>query len=322
MIVCRTGSQIAIETPAKLNLFLEVLARRPDGFHEIETLMVAVDRYDSLTATLLVRGEFDESVSGGIELSCDWATGLRSGSPRCGGCWEPLPDVRGNLVFRALTQFRAWTRVAHGIRVALTKRIPAAAGLGGASSDAAAALVAANLLWNTQLSPTALQAFAATLGSDVPFFLQDAPVAVARGRGERLEPVQAIPRLHFVIVRPPIGLATPQVYRACQPAESPRDVGPLIAALTHGSTSELARHLHNQLAPAARGVTPWIARLADAFERAGTLGHQMSGSGSSYFGVAASANHARQIAARLRQRDVGTVFCASPVPCWRFPDGN
>jgi 4-diphosphocytidyl-2-C-methyl-D-erythritol kinase len=320
MIVCRTGNRISIETPAKLNLFLEVLARRPDEFHEIETLMVAVDRYDSLTAALLPQSQFAESASDGIELSCDWAAGLRAASHRSSGCWELLPDARQNLVHRALVQFRALVRVPFGIRVLLTKRIPAAAGLGGASSDVAAALIAANLLWNTRLSPTALQAFAATLGSDIPFFLQTAPVAAARGRGERIEPLPAIPKLHFVVARPPVGLATPQVYRACRPAEKARDLQPLVRALQDGSTVKVARHLHNQLAPAAASVTPWIARLADAFERAGTLGHQMSGSGSSYFGVCASAIHARQVAARLRQRRVGVVFCAAPVPCWRYPD--
>ena len=217
MNVRRGGFFLELQTPAKLNLFLEVLARRPDGYHEIETLMTAVTIYDSLF--------FAANQDGRIELSCEWATGLAARATRWRAAGEPavfddLPQGDANLVVRALERLRARTGVRQGATVRLVKRIPAAAGLGGASSDAAAALVAANDHWRLGWSLTQLAEFAAELGSDIPFFLGGG-AAVCRGRGERREAVAGLPRLDVVVVRPPEGLSTPEVYRRGQPAAEP-----------------------------------------------------------------------------------------------------
>jgi 4-diphosphocytidyl-2-C-methyl-D-erythritol kinase len=306
MYVRKLGTRTLIHTPAKLNLSLEVLGRRSDGFHEIETLMVAVSIYDTL--------QFEPADTGEIVLDCRWGNGwsARAAAKRQATATTSLGDLpqgAENIVCRALQRLREWAGIARGATIDLTKRIPAAAGLGGASSDAAAALVAANIGWQLGWSREQLSTLAAELGSDIPFFLQRG-AAICRGRGERIEAVPPT-RLHVVVVRPPAGLSTPQVYAACRPADSPQSAGPLVKALAAGQVAAASRMLNNRLEGPAARLTPWIARLRAEFARLDVLGHQMSGSGSSYFGICRHAGHARRVAAGLRSRDVGMVFAAA-----------
>jgi len=278
-------------TPAKINLFLEILGRRADGYHEIETLLAAVTLYDSL--------RFTPTPPGAIAIDCRWA------STQPG---EPIPTGKENLAFRAAALLRERGGVSAGATIQLIKRIPAAAGLGGASSDAAAALVAANLAWQLNWPRQRLMELAAELGSDVPFFLTRG-AALARGRGERLETLR-VPRLHIALVRPPVGLSTPAVYKSCRPANAPIAAAPLLAALARGDAAAAGRLLVNGLERAAASLTPWIERLRNEFERQGVTGHQMSGSGSSYFGLCRHARQARRVASRLRARNIGAAFAA------------
>jgi 4-diphosphocytidyl-2-C-methyl-D-erythritol kinase len=317
MHVRRTGSRVEVLTPAKLNLFLEVLARRPDGYHEIETLMAAVGIYDTLTFAAL-----EEDV---IQLECRWAAGIAARSSARQTAREQaarrlrptsqaddefgdLPSGPDNLAWKAVTLLRKQSGTKRGARISLVKRIPAAAGLGGASSDAAAALVAANLGWNLNWPIARLGTIAAELGSDVRFFLNGG-AALCRGRGEQIEPLRSAP-LHIVVVRPPVGLSTPQVYRRCRPAPAPASALKLREALECGNAAGVAWGLVNRLQRPAAELTPWIERLEKEFSRQDCLGHQMSGSGSSYFGICRQARHARRVASRMRARQAGTVYAA------------
>jgi len=306
MYVRRRGTLVEVETPAKVNLFLEILSRRADGFHEIETLMAPVGVFDRVSLAA--------NSTGTVSLTCRWADGVEAQRARLGGsgagAWEPLPASEHNLALRSLTLLRQRSGVQVGADVTLIKRIPAAAGLGGASSDAAAVLVAANLAWQLGWNRDQLAEVAAELGSDVPFFLQGG-ACLCRGRGEQIERVGGLPPLHLVIVRPPAGLATAGVYRACSPAAQPRAVDTLLAAARGGDTGRVGRLLFNRLQQAALQLSPWIARLQDAFGRTDCLGHQMSGSGTSYVGLCRNAGHARVLAARLRAAGWGAVFATT-----------
>jgi 4-diphosphocytidyl-2-C-methyl-D-erythritol kinase len=310
MIVRKLGHSTLILAPAKVNLSLEILGRRADGFHEIETLMASVSVCDTLQFTPLA----DEAVT----LDCQWAAGLAARDRQLDG---ELPPVEKNIIWRAAQLVRERTGIKAGAAIRLTKRIPAAAGLGGASSDAAAALVAANIGWQLGLSREKLQSLAAELGSDVPFFLSSGPkgsgAAICRGRGELIESIR-LPPLHVVIVRPPVGLSTPLVYQTLgykvgQRTDSPESSEPLARRLAAGQVAPAARMLNNRLEGPAARLTPWVGRLADEFSRLDVLGHQMSGSGSSYFGLCTSSRQARRVAARLRARGVGTVFAATTM---------
>ena len=308
MYVERSGQQLVVHAPAKLNLFLEVLGRRADGFHELETLICPVGLFDTLSM------ESDEShETNELHFTCDWSALERSArvwatEPSSHTENQPeWPADRDNLAYRALDLLRRRTGRHLGGRVHLVKRIPLAAGLGGGSSDAAAALVAGNLAWQLGLSRNELASCAAELGSDVPFFLVQ-QTAVCRGRGERVEEVAMGSCGWFVIVRPATGLSTAEVFRACHPNANPHAVEEVLAPLRQGNWDAVGRQLYNALEPAAENLRPEINKLRQEFEALDTLGHQMSGSGTSYFGVCRNADQARRVAAQLRGRRLGNVY--------------
>ena len=294
---------IEIAAPAKVNLFLEVLGRRADGYHELETLMVPIDRYDTL--------RFTPQAGLQLTLACDTAAidgRVETSTPSLpSAACEQLPTGDENLVLKAVRRLRDRAGIEMGGHLHLTKRIPLAAGLAGGSSDAAAALAAANQAWRLDWPHERLAEIAAEIGSDVPFFLARG-AAVCRGRGERIERCGTLGTLHFVVVKPPAGLSTAAVFKACQPASQPHGVEQLLVALRRGRLAEAGALFHNRLQSAARSISPWIDRLAMEFARLPVLGHQMSGSGTSYFGLCASATLARRVAARLRSQSLGLVW--------------
>jgi 4-diphosphocytidyl-2-C-methyl-D-erythritol kinase len=299
MLVRIAPTSVLVHAPAKLNLLLEILAKRPDGFHEIETLMAPVDLYDTL--------ELEPRADAALELTCRWAGGLAGRKSERG----QLPQQQDNLAYRAAALLREQSGISAGATIRLCKRIPSQAGLGGASSDAAAALVAANLAWKLHWPHQHLADLAGRLGSDVPFFLAGG-WAVCRGRGEQVEPVGGT-RLNVVVVRPPEGLSTSEVYRRCRPATEPRGSAGLRDCLARGDWRRAKREMANGLAEAARQLSHWIARLERAFAAEGCLAYQMSGSGSSYFGIFAGRRRALRAAARLRAMQLGAVFCVRTV---------
>src|SRR4051812_33184788 len=285
MIVRPVVGGVEVLAPAKLNLFLEILGRRPDGYHEIESLMVAVDLYDTLRLVV--------DPSGSITLACDDPT---------------LPTGRDNLVVRAAERLKAESGCPLGATIELFKAIPAQGGLAGGSSDAAATLVALDQLWDVRLPPGRLDALAGEIGSDVAFFRQS-PSAVCRGRGERVEAVTMEGTLHFVLVCPPIGLSTADVYRNLTPPERPRPIGPIVEALVAGRPDALGRSLFNRLQSVAERLQPALARVRDELACLGPSldGHLMSGSGSAYFGLGRDRDAADEAARRLETLGLGWV---------------
>ncbi len=286
------GGEIEVLAPAKLNLFLEVLGKRPDGFHELETLMVAVDLHDAL--------RFQDDPSGTISLTCDDPT---------------LPVGRENLVVRAAEAVRSATGVKRGVRIKLAKAIPAEAGLAGGSSDAAATLAALDQLWGTALGREGLDPLAHTLGSDVAFFL-NGPAAICRGRGERVEPLEGPRSLHFVMVKPPYGLSTAEVYRHVRVPESPRRIREAADALASGETTILGRCLFNRLQEAAETLRPELRSIRQTLDQLSPYldGHLMSGSGSAYFGLARDLTAAHAAARQLDSLGHGKVRVVTCVP--------
>jgi 4-diphosphocytidyl-2-C-methyl-D-erythritol kinase len=299
-----------VYAPAKLNLFLEILQKRADGFHEIETLMAPVARWDTL--------RFEATVDPQLDCESRWAISQSSptfvaGQSVDAGAYHALrelPPADNNLALRAVQRLREAAGVHRGGKIELIKRIPMAAGMAGGSSDCAAALVAANIAWGLNWSREQLATIAAELGSDVPFFLGSHP-ALCSGRGEQIAPQASLAPLNFVIVQPPTGLSTAEVYRYCRPASTPRDVNPLLVAWRAGRLAELGKLLFNRLQAAAEQISPWVWRLRNEFDRYDFLGHQLTGSGSAYFGLCQSARHARRLASALRSRGFATAIAVA-----------
>jgi len=298
-MLCRpTIRGMTVLAPAKLNLFLRVVAKRPDGYHEIESVMAAINLYDTLT--------FEEQPSDEVELTVVDAS-PRSAVP---GLRSEAPAGPTNLVVRAAMLLKEHAGCHRGAKISLVKRIPSSAGLGGGSSDCAAALGALNRLWGLKVPHAELLALAGRLGSDVPFFLGKTPLALCTGRGETIEPFRVSTGLHFVVAKPASGLSTPAVYRACRPDETNQSASLFLQSLQSGAVCGMAQRLHNGLQGPAETLSNDVRRLRSLFEQESVVGHQMSGSGSSYFGVCRSHRHAMGIASRLRSAGVPWVKVA------------
>lgn len=289
----RTLDGWEIIAPAKLNLFLEILGRRPDGFHDIESLMVATDLHDVI--------HVEEDPTGAISLECD----------------DPsLPTDSSNLVVRAALAIKRESGVQQGVKIRLAKAIPAQAGLAGGSSDAASTLFALNLLWDLNLPGEILDQLAAGIGSDVAFFRQ-APAAVCRGRGELVEPIALDPnfRLWFVLVCPPVGLETAKVYGRLREESPPVSetrvvIEPMLEAFSRGEPAAIGACLFNRLQPTAESLAPELLRVRDALAQripSQLCGSLMSGSGSAYFGLGRDRDAAMDAAHALSSLDLGRV---------------
>jgi 4-diphosphocytidyl-2-C-methyl-D-erythritol kinase len=257
--------------PAKVNLSLRVLRRRDDGFHDIESLMCPVSIFDTLDIA-----HRDEP---GLEFTCD----------------DPsLPLGDDNLVVRAAKLFCSSCGLEPRLRIALRKRIPHGAGLGGGSSDAATVLLGLNRLFDTQLPREALAAMAADLGSDIPFFIYQS-AAVIRGRGEQVEQVEFPHTLPLLLVKPPFGVPTPWAYQHWRDSQEIPEVRYTAQEFAWGPlVNDLERPVFEKYISLA-DMKSW---LLDQPEVAGAL---MSGSGATVFALL----HAQEGAGSLGERIAG-----------------
>jgi len=279
------GALIRAEAPAKINLFFEILGKRDDGYHEVETLVAPIDLCDRLEFYLAPR---DDSPFARFALEV------------CDDRGAPIADVptdSRNLVARAVELFareceRSGARVRNSLRrVKLTKRIPTRAGLGGGSSDAATTLVALNALLDAPLAAADLFRLAARLGSDVPLFLVGGG-AVCRGRGELVEPYD-VPELHLALVKPVEGVATAAAYALCdaRATQPRRSLDDLLTRLSSSKTREefdlaLAAGAFNRLEEACDATSSALPRWrAFVGSARGALTARTTGSGSASYAL-------------------------------------
>lgn len=273
--------RITMLAPAKVNLFIAVGARRPDGYHELTTVFQALD--EQVADTLVMRR------ADSLDVRCHPDIGVPSES---------------NLVTRALTELAREAGVLPHLVVEIAKEIPAAGGLGGGSSDAAAALVGACSLWGLDPASPEVAAIARGLGADVSFFLTGG-TALFVGRGDMLERRFPPPDIHLVVANPGVAAPTAAVYDAFDNAErTPAPPLPvLLDALATGDVPSVVRGLHNDLAGAALAVTPAIAPLLASMDATNGVERVLvSGSGSTVFGVCVTAGGAEYVASELSRQ--------------------
>lgn len=274
----------AKESPCKVNLLLNILGKRADGFHELETVMHPVAVCDELS--------FQQA--DGIELTCT--------NPA-------LPTDSGNLVHRAATAFFKKSGIGGGARIHLKKNIPLAAGLGGGSGNAAATLVGLNELHGAPLSSAQLHEIAASLGSDIPFFLQSGP-AIAIGRGERIQSLEPFPALlgkAFLLVHPGFGISTAWAYQTLArfPAAlngTPGRAQKLVSLLRAGDLRAAAAEFYNSLEAPALEKYPWLSVLQEFLRANGAAAALMSGSGSTTFAIVENQQAGNELAGKIRDR--------------------
>jgi 4-diphosphocytidyl-2-C-methyl-D-erythritol kinase len=274
-------SAVVRQSPCKVNLLLNILRKREDGFHELETVMQPVRLCDQLTV---------EKAPAGLTLTCSLPA---------------LPVDATNLVHRAATAFLAAVGITDGVKIHLDKHIPLAAGLGGGSGNAAHTLCALNELFGLPLSSARLTELAAALGSDVPFFLQSQP-ALAYGRGELVQPLAPFPALrgaHLLLIHPGFGVSTAWAYQSLArfPDALNGKIGraqQLIGLLQGADLAAAGRAFYNSLEAPVLPKHPLLAMYQEFLRAGGAPGVLMSGSGSTTFALAAT----RDAAERLRER--------------------
>ncbi|MCG9891464.1 MAG: 4-(cytidine 5'-diphospho)-2-C-methyl-D-erythritol kinase [Thermosynechococcaceae cyanobacterium MS004] len=279
--------------PAKINLLLEIIGNRPDGYHELVMVLQSIDLADEIEI---------KPVSGDrIALQCDH---------------PQVPSDETNLAYRAAKLMQENFPGHGGLEISIQKRIPIGAGLAGGSTDAAAVLVGLDLMWSLGLTQEDLHCLAAKLGSDVPFCIAGG-TALALGRGEELSPLTDLDQLYAVLAKyRSLSVSTPwayQTYRekfghayAQDPSaqEARRRTGPsvpLLSAIAHRNGLAIAQALHNDLEKVVLTAHPKVAQLRETLANKSALGGMMSGSGPTVFALADNSQDAQQIASQLSQ---------------------
>jgi 4-diphosphocytidyl-2-C-methyl-D-erythritol kinase len=275
---------LTVVSPAKINLYLRIVGKRPDGYHELETVMLPLDFGDEIAL---------RSRKTGLTLECDHPTLLIDDS---------------NLALRAAKALAETFGVEAGAKITLQKRTPLAAGLGGGSSNAAAVLRGLNRLWNLNGPPEKLHAIAARMGSDINFFMAGG-AALCRGRGEQVEVVPCKFSGTILLVNPGFGISTKWAYEnwARAATESrltahPPEVSLLLRALAEDDLAGVSRCLFNSLeAPSIRKF-PVLELIKKAMRDGGAAGALMSGSGATVFGLFGDAKAAERSAQEVREQ--------------------
>ncbi len=273
--------ELTLMAPAKINLCLSVLGKRPDGYHEVEMLMQMVGLYDEVHVAL---------TGDGITVKCEHPA---------------VPQGERNIAYRAAFEMLRLSGGKTGLAVEIKKRIPVAAGLGGGSSDAAAVLASANRILGTGLGRERLAELGAGLGMDVPFFFYG-PAAIARGRGEVLLSLPSLPKFWVLLVNPGFETPTAGVYKNLNLRLTKKVDCNKIARLTVG---KIAEGLHNDLETATASEHPVIGEIERALMAHGALGARMSGSGPTVFGMFETEAGCREAAERLTP----TGWCLYPA---------
>lgn len=266
------------KAPAKINLMLDVLHKRADGFHEVEMIMTMVDLADRLELSEIPRDSIIITSQAGY-----------------------IPLDEKNLAFQAARLIKDRYHVRSGVHIHLDKRIPVAAGLAGGSSDAAATLRGLNRLWRLGIPAEELQELGAELGSDVPFCVTGG-TALATGRGERLTPIASPPQCWVVLAKPPINVSTAEVYgrvRANHIAVHP-SASEMRAAIEAGDFHGVCQRLGNVLEDVTLKLHPEVQQLKDAMIKLGADGVLMSGSGPTVFGLVSKQSKVARIYNGLR----------------------
>ena len=274
--------QITIHAHAKINLALDVIRRRPDGYHDVRMVMQSLFLHDTLTIR--------KTEQPGIILTARNA--------------ELHPDItwdEHNLVYKAAKLWSDTYPHEGGLRILIDKQIPSAAGLAGGSSDAAATLKGLNRLFDKNVSVEELKQLGIRLGADVPYCIQ-LGTPLSEGTGEILTPLPAAPGLYCVLAKPDYDVSTKYIYEHLDLSTATHpDTDAMIRAIENSNIPAICHSLGNILEPVACGVCPEILSLEETMKKLGALGVRMSGSGPTVFGLYTDANKALEAAGYLKE---------------------
>lgn len=274
-------NRIELLSPAKINLYLKVLGKRPDGFHEIKTVFERIDLCDKIS--------FTKNKTGKIKIHCSH---------------PHVPVGPKNLVYQVARMLKEKCQISQGVDVTIEKKIPVAAGLAGGSSNAATALLGLNKLWDIGLTKRQLCYIAAKLGSDISFFLHDASFALGTGRGEKIRKLNISTKLWHILVVPRIKVYSKDVYSRVKLSLTKKDDNAtiLIHNLRNSNVLGLRGYLTNDLENAIFRLEPRLLVLKERLKSLSSDGVMLSGSGPSTFGLVESKDEASSLKYVLGKR--------------------
>ena len=284
---------IVLKARGKINLTLDVVGKRDNGYHDLRMIMQTINLHDTITIT--------KTKTPGIRINNNLA-------------WLPKDDK--NITYKAAVKFLEESNIKAGIYIDIFKRIPVAAGLAGGSSDAAAVLIGLNKLFDTRYSKKKLMEIGVEIGADVPFCILRG-TALAEGIGEVLTPLPSLPPMHIVLAKPNISVSTASVYKALSVQEIKKhpQTDEYVEAIKNKDINYLVTHMENVLEDVTIKMHPQIQEIKDDMLRMGALGSMMSGSGPTVFGIFPSKYEATLAAeyfknkCKLREVHVTSTFC-------------
>jgi len=288
--------RLVINSYAKLNLYLEVLNQRKDGYHNITTLFERIDLADKI----ILRSRPDKIIK------------ISSNS-------KQIPNDQSNLAYRAARILQESLHLEKGVEIRIIKKIPVGSGMGGGSSNAASTLLGLNKLWKLNLSRAQLANFAQKLGSDVPFFIYNCPFALGQARGEKVKPVRSLNQIKFwhLLIVPRIFVSTPKIYREWDKAHKEQkapltsvksNVKLLILSLKKKDLSGVEMGLFNGLEEATTRLYPDLVRIKEELRHSGLEAVLMSGSGPAVFAISGSRKEAESVYAKLKNQKFAQLF--------------
>lgn len=260
------------KAPAKINLSLDILGVRDDGYHDVEMIMTTIDLYDRIELNSLIENKIKVSL---------WS--------------RYVPNDERNLAYKAAAALKRKYAISKGIHIKIEKNIPVSAGLGGGSSDAAAVLRGLNRLWSLNLSLDELAEIGATIGSDVPFCVHG-KTAIAKGRGEIIEKLPSPPSCWVVLAKPDIGVSTKTIFKRYVHEKRPGPVkNEIIQALHENDFLKLSQTIENVLEPVTFKLHPEVKKMKEKMSKYGAAGVLMSGSGPTIYGLVKQQSKAKSI---------------------------
>jgi len=269
---------ISIKSVAKLNLFLEITEKRPDGYHNLDSIFSLINLSDDIKIEFTKNGE--------INVATDH---------------PEVPDGEKNIIYKTVLRIKELKRIKSGVNIFVTKNIPVGGGLGGGSSNAAAVISCLSKQWGFDAKSEEILDLAKQIGADVPFFLHDARMARCEGIGETVTPLEEIPELWFVLVNPGLNINTGEVYRSLNLTKEKKDSKIIMDAIYRKDLAKIADNFYNRLEEPVLKRYPVIADIKKVLMDYGCIGSLMSGSGSTVFGLVENEHQGKNLLKLIKE---------------------
>ena len=283
---------LSLETPSKINIFLSIKGKMPNGYHEIETVFLPLHNvFDKITINF--------SSSNGIHISSNDRS---------------IPLNSDNLCYKAAKAFAEKAKITPAWNINIEKNIPVAAGMGGGSSDAAAVLLLLQKYYDNILSDRQLRSIALNLGADVPYFLNPVP-CLGKGVGEKLTPISMVSGLYVIILAPLFPVSAAWAYENYRPVCDNSDSDKLLECLSSGDWKKLGALMHNDLAPALYKKFPALKIFKENLIEAGAINAEITGSGPTLYAIADNKQKAEEIVSIIDNKYDKAVFCSYSCAC-------